>query len=230
MKIERMFGVFVFVLVALSCSLVRIHGQGFVNLNFESAVIVPIPGDPAGRVQFGPAFPGWNAYYNSSQFSSTDPVTYNNPTIGTAALGLFTPALAGSISNLTALLQGSTINGSPDVSLAQVGMVPSGTLSLRFAAYQAGANLFVVSMNGQPLQYRILQDFGTFREYGADISAYAGQTAELRFTQRSGFPFANNLSLDNIAFSPIGVPEPSTLALFVLGSALCWCAARRRRK
>ena len=35
-------------------------GQGsFQNLGFESASIVPIPGDPYARVQFVTAFPGW---------------------------------------------------------------------------------------------------------------------------------------------------------------------------
>ena len=33
--------------------------QGFVNLNFESASLVPIPGDAYNRVQFAQAFPGW---------------------------------------------------------------------------------------------------------------------------------------------------------------------------
>jgi hypothetical protein len=35
-------------------------GQGtFQNLDFESATLVPIPGDGYNRVQFAQAFPGW---------------------------------------------------------------------------------------------------------------------------------------------------------------------------
>jgi hypothetical protein len=46
--------------VALLVSVAGAAGQGsFQNLDFESATLVPIPGDPYGRVRFAPAFPGW---------------------------------------------------------------------------------------------------------------------------------------------------------------------------
>lgn len=204
------------------------RAQGFINLNFESANIVPIPGDPAGRVQFGPAFPGWTAYYNSSPLSSTDPVNFNNLNLGTAAIGLLNSVspFGGSISNHTAVLQGSSIINGTTVTLAQAGLVPAGTLSLRFQGANFGPSLFV-SLNGQPLNLGILQDFGSYREYGADISAFAGQNAELRFVKA---PISGDLYFDNISFSPIAVPEPTTWALLGLGSALLCCGARRRRK
>ena len=44
---------------------------------------------------------------------------------------------------------------------------------------------------------------------GGDISAFAGQNGELRFTAGSGV-------LDNIQFSPIAIPEPSTVSLVAL--------------
>jgi len=50
-------------------------GQDFQNLDFESATLVPVPGDPYNGVQFAPAFPEWtqtiagaidtNALYNN---------------------------------------------------------------------------------------------------------------------------------------------------------------------
>lgn len=203
------------------------HAQGFINLNFESANIVPIPADPAGRVQFGPAFPGWTAYFNATPLSFTDPVNYNNPSLGTAAIGLVNSASpsGGAISNQTVLLQGSSIINGTTVSLAQTGLVPTGTMSLRFQGANFGPSLFV-SLGGQPLNLGILQDFGSYREYGADISSFAGQSAELRFVKS---PLSGDLYFDNISFSTVGVPEPGTWALIGLGSALFWCAARRRK-
>jgi len=212
------------------------YAQGFINLDFESANIVPVPGDPFGSVQFGPAFPGWTAFYNSSPLSSTTPVLYNNQFLGTSTLGLLDQNVSLSISNRTALLQGGTGPSSPSVALAQTGLVPSDSLSVKFMARtlrpdQFGtAETFVVSMNGQSLPYVTLQNFGGLRLYGVDVSAFAGQTAELRFTQLSGPTFFDNMSLDNISFSTVAVPEPGTWTLLGLGGALCWCATRWRRK
>lgn len=222
---------FILFFAVLSLNPHQVQGQGFINLNFESAVPVPIAGDPGGRVQFGPAFPGWSAYYNSTPFSSTEPVTYNNPTLGDQALGLVTPAFFnGSISNVSALLQGSLSEGSPDVSLAQTALVPAGTASLRFLAYQRPTASFVVSLNGQPLSYSLVQNLGNFSEYGVNIPAFAGQIAELRFTQRSRVPFANSFLLDNISFSPVPVPEPGTWALLGLGGAAALLLRRKARR
>ena len=52
--------------------------------------------------------------------------------------------------------------------------------------------------------------------YGADISAYAGQTGQLLFTA----PLQTGALLDNIQFSSVAIPEPSALTLFALGSLL----------
>src|SRR5437867_11267640 len=53
------------------CVCFSAHGQGtFQNLNFEEAVLVPIPGDPYGRVEFAPAFPGWTGYVAQSSQSA----------------------------------------------------------------------------------------------------------------------------------------------------------------
>ena len=217
-------------------------GQGFVNLDFESGAIVPIVGDPFGRIQFGPAFPGWMAYYTSPSFSSTlsstSPVLFNNLTLGTSALGLLDQNYSGgaAISNRTAMLQGGTGPSDVAVSLAQTGMVPAGSLSLQFMARTIRAEgfhvpeTFIVSMNGQALPYYTLQSQGGIRLYGVDVSAFAGQMADLRFTQPNGSELFDNFALDNISFSPLAVPEPGTWALLGLGGALLGWGAWRRRK
>ncbi len=212
-----------------------IYAQGtFQNLNFESAVIVPIPGDPGSRVQFGPAFFGWTAFYNATPLSSTTPVNFNNSNLGTSALGIANQVtdFGGPIFNYTALLQGGFGTGqlTPEVSLAQTGLIPAGTLSLRFYGQSGFGNLFRVSLGGQLLTPVMLQDFGSYQQYGANIPAIAGQTAELRFTQGNGPTGYGDSFLDEISFSPVAVPEPGTWALLGLGGALLWSGTRRRRK
>ncbi len=221
--------------ILLGC-LAAAHGFGqgtFQNLNFEGAVVVSTG---SGTIQFGPAFPGWTGYFGSSALTPTSSIRYNDPSIGAAALELMDSLYPGFgqfgiISNHTALLQSDIRAGSVDVSLAQTGVIPVGTMSLRFQALEKNPNGVVVSLNGQPLLFGAVQDYGNWiNGYAADISAWAGQTAELRFTQRGAGLLSGDLYFDNIIFSPEAVPEPGTWALLALGSAALGCAARRRRK
>jgi hypothetical protein len=138
--------------------------------------------------------------------------------------------------SLTAFLQPST-GANLDASLAQTGLVSPLSQSLLFYAVpKADAfgipiglpdGSFSVSLGGQPLQ---LINLGTGPNnsisYGADIHAWAGQTAELRFTAFAQLSQQNNLFLDGVQFSPLPVPEPGVIALLAIGGlALCF---RRR--
>src|SRR5689334_6349274 len=81
-------------------------GQGFVNLDFESA---NVSGFSTGNVPITNALPGWNAYIGESQI---DVVLYNTATIGGAGVSLQGPGsplpyvIAG---NYSVLLQGNSL-------------------------------------------------------------------------------------------------------------------------
>ena len=213
------------------CFAVRFSfAQGtFQNLNFENATVVPIPNDPSGHIQFTPAFPGWTGYLGGSGISL---VNYNSLNIGSSGIGLLDPGYPGGsriAGNYTAVLQAGQLGFQPDASMAQRGLIPAGTMSLHFFAGEDFRGGVVASIDGQALNLSVLQTFSGYNELGADISAFAGQTVELRFT-RPAVVAGANLFLDDISFSPNPVPEPSAWVLLVLGSALFWCVTRRWRK
>src|SRR5438093_6980800 len=83
----------------------------FTNLNFESAVIVPIPGDPYARVQAPQAFPGWTAYAGGVQQNAA---LFNNMFLDSTGIGLIGSGwtYGGQIAgNYTAFLQGGLMLG-----------------------------------------------------------------------------------------------------------------------
>src|SRR6266487_4335240 len=122
--------------VVLSCLTVGDSGaQGtFQNLNFESASLVPIPGDPYGRVQFGSAFTSWTGFVGGIQESSA---LYNNLFLDSSGISIIDssfpyPATQG---NYAAVLQAGNrlfTTDPADTALAQTGLVPLGTESLQF--------------------------------------------------------------------------------------------------
>ena len=67
--------------------------------------------------------------------------------------------------------------------------------------------------------------------YGADITPYAGQSTELKFSAVF-IPFTDNYqTLDNISFSSDPVPEPAVLELLVVaGAGLLWHLRGRKRR
>jgi hypothetical protein len=95
-------------------------------------------------------------------------------------------------------------------------MVPDGSHSLLLSI---DAHVpFTVSLGGQPLALIPTQVNPTYTVFGADVSAFSGQDAELRITTAAlGFGY---LWVDSIHFSPMPVPEPSPFMLGALGLAV----------
>jgi hypothetical protein len=217
----------------------------FQNLDFESANVSPSGPEPYGTfVPIGSALPGWTAYLGAGQLTQ---VGYNSPTIGTATISVMGPTWNSSDTglygigiidgNYSVILQSGIVPGSTTVgenaSIAQNGTVPSTAESLEFEAVAVGP--FSVSFVGNPLDPIALssgqgEDGQTYILYGANISAWAGQTGELEFTADYNVhdPY---LVLDDITFSTQSVPEPGVISLLGIGGlAFAFCGWHRRPK
>lgn len=65
---------------------VAAYGQGtFQNLGFETAVLVPVPIDGYGRVQFDSAFPNWTGYVGGVPQTRA---LYNNAFMDSSGIGI----------------------------------------------------------------------------------------------------------------------------------------------
>lgn len=214
-------------LVAFSFVLLRsASGQDFQNLDFESATLVSVPGDPYNGVQFAPAFPGWTQTIVGAIDTNA---LYNNIFLDSAGISIIdrTSSFSGEVieGNYTAVLQsGLGQNGPADVTLSQTGLVPAGTESLQFKANKSfdSSGAFAVILGGQTLSLTVLGSGSNYTLYGAEVSQWAGQTAQLAFTVFAENPHVNDeyLYLDAIQFSSQTVPEPGAVGLFALGSLI----------
>ncbi|MGA2555128.1 MAG: PEP-CTERM sorting domain-containing protein [Verrucomicrobiota bacterium] len=211
------------------------------NLNFEAANLPVIPaGQYGGEVPVSSALPGWTVYLGSSQQTQ---VLHNYAYNSTATVDILGPnwqeghgytfeiidgqysvfLQSGNDPNNIALLD--------NASIAQTGTVPANAESLQFKAWQLYVGTFSVTFNGNSLSPVALSSGQSpsgqpYTVYGADIAAYAGETGQLEFTQLyNGADPA--LLLDDITFSPNAIPEPSPLALILMGGLAL--AARRWR-
>ncbi|MCP5523380.1 MAG: hypothetical protein H7A46_17735 [Verrucomicrobiales bacterium] len=198
----------------------------FRNLNFESAVITPVAGDPYQRVVSQDALPGWTGQVGGE---TEDLALFNNRFLDSAGIGVqgpgsLTPVVQGSyMATLMAGLRLDGLEGAEwvDASLLQTGRVPGDARSLRFSASLSGApgSSFEVSLGGQALALQVLETSDTYQTYGADISLLAGEVSTLAFTVHPAPLLGSGyLELDAIRFSPLPVPEPDTVWLGLMGT------------
>ena len=193
--------------------------QGFVNLDFESAVITPDPSSPyyPNAVHASDAIPGWTA----TGFIGPTDILYNSPSLGSTSVSIlgtsgFPPALDG---NFSVLLYGGVGEAATDASISQTAIVPVSAESILFKAQGSGGSL-LVSLGGQNISFFALSTGANFTLYGGNIPlAFSNQSEQLIF---SAPPDGGNnaWNIDDIQFSPSAVPEPGEFALGALGALL----------
>jgi hypothetical protein len=204
--------------IGMTVTIIQALGQNFTNLDFEAAHDLPSSG---GSVATTDALPGWTAFNGTNQLSL---IAYN-------VSALF--ELVGS--NSYAVDGNFSVFLGRGCSISQAGLVPSDAQSLYFEEYVpslvvSDGNEFVVSIGGQELSFtRVSQVSQTTTPnttylWGADISAFAGQTATLTFSSSGA-----GGTLDDIQFSSSPIPEPSPAWLLFLGSGVL-IHVRRNKK
>ena len=200
------------------------HAQGFINLDFESAVIVQDASSsfyPNG-IYASNALPGWIVSVGATQPSD---LLYNTISLGSTSVALLgTNGVPGSLSGAYSVnLYGGTTAAS--ASISQTGLVPAGTQTLIFKAYYFGSpgGTLLVSLGGQELVFAALASGSSYTLYGASVASYAGQVARLTFSAPEGVN--NYWTIDDIQFSSQAIPEPVPLSLFAL-AALMLCGWR----
>lgn len=195
-------------------AIASVEAQGtFQNFDFEQAnVPVVPPGQYGADVPVGQGLPGWTAYTSDST-TPVGMVLHNNLSLGAPAISILGPSwTSGGIlqGNYSVLLQPSFPGLAVEPSIAQTGMIPVASQSIRYSSklfYETAG----VSFGGQTLPVSILGgSLAAGFIFGADVSAFGGQTGELRF---SGGGY-----LDDIFFSPQPIPEPRAIGLFALGA------------
>jgi hypothetical protein len=204
------------------------HGQGFQNLNFESAQ--NLPGNPGNgeSVSVANALPDWTAYsgpaipgnalsdilYVSNILSRQSPVELEGGTL----------ALSGNYS--AELFMNSAIG--------QTGMVPNNAESLDFEAEgrgaggSLGASGLSVTLGADTLSLSAISEGADYTVYGANIPSNLDGLSEPLLFSCQGVG-SGQVQLDNIEFLPTSVPEPAECALIGLGGILDSAVASRKR-
>jgi hypothetical protein len=195
-----------------------VQAQGtFQNLNFELAD----PGQFSSfSVPISSALPGWTVAIGGVQQAD---VGYNAFSTGAPFVSLIGPGHGPLDGNYSVLLTGSAAP-TATAAISQTAGIPSGTESLYFDAQQgtggAANGVLQVMVGSQIVQITPLTIEPNYTEYGANISAWGGDTEQLTFTALGTTSGLNNWEIDDISFSTQSVPEPTPLILTGLGAVV----------
>jgi len=199
----------VFLAVLTSAAVGNAQGT-FQNLDFESANIPDLPPGQGGFVSFADGMPGWN----SLDGQPGGLIGHNTVSIGGAAVAIEGPQYNPNFilfGKYTAYLVGD-FQGPNSGSMWQTGQVPQTARSLYFISNPSSIPLFQVTLGSVSIPVTEMRSTSKYTVWAGDISSFAGQTEQLMFTAPPGL----GGYLDQITFSPLSVPEPSTVALAAL--------------
>ncbi len=216
-----------FFTVAVAATSARAQGT-FQNLDFEAARVDSglLSNWAVNLLAASDAWPEWSASYNTFQLSTINEfnsLSYAQGSRPPVALIFSAPqSLDGAFSVFLSSGGGPVVAGRGTI--GQTGLVPAGVHSLQFKAVMGPDSSLQVSLGGKSLSYFALSTTPNYTVYGADISAFAGETATLSFleAERGGWS-----EIDDIQFSPQIVPEPGGAALFLLGLGMLTSVRRR---
>ena len=195
-----------------------VYSQGtFQNMDFEDGVFIPVASD---LVQWGPAMPGWVGYLGTNQQSV---ISFNNLSLSTPNIAIMGGDNPVGVfhGHYYVVMQTSFPTPSDVPAITQTATIPAGAESIQFITNDRFALGFLIFFGGQRLSISQLGATPSGQWlWGGDISAFGGQTGELRF-QGVGY-------LDYIRFSQ-AVPEPNALGFFGFGALLlAWRALRKK--
>jgi hypothetical protein len=205
----KMTNLIISLIVSASVVLSALAQGTFQNLNFELAN----PGQYSSfNVPVSDALPDWTVTIGGVQQAY---VGYNAFSTGAPAVVLIGPGYGPIDGSYSVLL---TATGAT-ASISQTGLIRAGMQSLYFEA-QPGIGGLEVLVGNQDIPFAAVGSGPNYTLYGANISAWGGDTEQLTFAAQESTSGLNNWELDDISFSTQAVPEPSSLALTGLGALL----------
>ena len=229
------------IVCALGLALPSAFAATFQNLDFDSAttnITLSLPPDQG--VGYGPAsdlLPGWQLFQGTDPVSLVGydlyPISFRVASLYDANSQGFPAPVSGRYS--LGLYPGYNDNAPFEYqpfSLVQTGDIGANVQSIRFINY---GGPFELRVNGTliPLSYEY-QVAGTnldtrLANVTGDVTAFAGQTVQLKFTTVDVAGSVVN-GLDVIELSTQAAPEPGETALFLLGLCLMGYEFGRRRR
>jgi len=195
-----------------------VTAQGFVNFDFEGAVLPSEPVD--GLVSTSLGIPGWRAFDGGEEKAN---IYYNTISLGGAIVNVLNARGSRRVEVLEGnnSLELTTSSVSQNrASITQVGQIPGDAKSLLFHRSMLGR--LDVRFEGNLLSEILIQNTEKYQIWGVDIGRWAGRQGELSIGGWGVF--------DNLHFSSLVISEPSTIAIAAAGFGfLGWRALRPSR-